>query len=138
MVYGASIAYHSQSQKHQEQVVQIDGAIKEWEDQYMQETREWKPILNNDQAQNLTFSELNTPDFHSQFSDLDTYTVVKYNIDSLASLLEDSTVTKKSSSNNGEFNLTTTFIVNFDDGSNLSLDDIPVYVRKKSGRSKKD
>eukprot|EP00344_Euplotes_crassus_P004140 CAMPEP_0196994784 /NCGR_PEP_ID=MMETSP1380-20130617/1022_1 /TAXON_ID=5936 /ORGANISM="Euplotes crassus, Strain CT5" /LENGTH=142 /DNA_ID=CAMNT_0042410249 /DNA_START=98 /DNA_END=526 /DNA_ORIENTATION=- len=138
LAYGASVAYHSQNQKHQEQVLQIDGAIDSWESQYRDETKAWKPVLINNANEEVQFSELNTPDFHSQFSDLHNYTVVKYNIDNIVDVLRDSTETKKENPNNGEFNLTSTLLVNFNDGNTLSLEDIPVYVRKKSSRSSKD
>lgn len=138
LTYGGVMMYHSQSQKHYEQVVEIDEAITDWETQYKDEVKTWQPSLINGAGNKLSFEELNNADFHSQFSDLDNYTAVKYNIDDIKQFLVVEEPNPVVLTDNGEFNITTSLLVEFSDGQSLSLSDIPVYRKKKSPRSKKD
>mmetsp|Transcript_13479 Transcript_13479/g.11971 ORF Transcript_13479/g.11971 Transcript_13479/m.11971 type:complete len:203 (+) Transcript_13479:3-611(+) len=138
LVYGGSMMMHSQNKKHIEQVVEIDQAIIDWEKDFKNDVKEWKPKLINTLSEESSFEELSTVDFHSQFSDLDIYEVVKYNLDNISTFVKDEIPTEVKSKTDGAFNLTSTLLINFENGKSLSLSDIPFIIKKRSSRSQKD
>ena len=128
---------HSRNVKHTEQVFEIDEAISLWENEYKEDVKGWQPTLVNGKSEDLQLEEINNPDFHSEFRDLDPYEVVKYHIDNIKDFVVDEDTHVIENKQNGEFNITSNLIVNFKDGQTLSLPNIPFYVKKKSPRSQK-
>lgn len=128
----------SRNQKHTEQVYEINTAITAWTENYQDEVSTWSPILINEKSNEHAFEELNNADFHSQFNDLEVYTPVKYSIDDIKEFVSEQTPQVIASDTDGSFNITTTLLVKFSNGDSLTLENIPLYTKKKSMRSQKD
>ena len=129
----------SRNQRYYEEVYEIDSAIGNWTEKYQTEVQKWKPVLINEASKKFPFDEVNTADFRSQFSNLDKYTVVKYILPDIKEIVKDhKPKVVYSKLENGEFNITTTLVVQFGDGQSLTLQEVPIYAKKKSPRSQKD
>ena len=128
----------SRNQTHTEQVLVINNSVAAWSRTYVDEVKKWLPSLINDNKEAYPFDLLNTPDFMSQYSDVMNYTIVKYYNSNITQALAPQSLKVIGNPNNGEFNITTTLGVAFDDGASITTPDLPIFVKAKSPRSQKD
>ena len=136
--YSMFMIISSRNQTHTEQVLVINNSVAAWSRTYVDEVKKWLPSLINENKEAYPFDLLNTPDFMSQYSDVMNYTIVKYYNSNITQALAPQSLKVIGNPNNGEFNITTTLGVAFDDGASITTPDLPIFVKAKSPRSQKD